>query len=292
MLSKELLKQIKRIELKAGFLASSALSGEYASVFKGSGMEFEKVREYLPGDDVRSIDWNVTARMQEPFVKVYKEEREMTLMIAVDVSASLGFGSSSRFKEDAALECAAALAFLASKNNDKVGVVLFSDHVETFVPPKKGRAHIFEIIKTILEHKRVRKGTSLNHACEFLLKILKRKSMCFIISDFEGTKASKSFNVLAKKHDMSCVRVYDPREEDPSSCGFIHAMDAETEEIYELDTADYFFQKNFKKEAAQRSKELSQAWNKLGVFSFELSTEDAIASVLLRYMHDRERGRL
>ena len=184
MLSPEIIKQIRHIQFKAGHLVTDALAGEYSSAFKGLGMEFDKVREYTEGDDVRTIDWNVTARMNQPFVKVYREEREMTLMLMVDVSASLNFGTTRKFKNEIAAELAAILAFLATKNNDKVGLIVFSDHVEQFMPPQKGRAHIWRIIRAVLTHKSHGRTTDIKCAFDFLAKVSPRKSMCFLLSDF------------------------------------------------------------------------------------------------------------
>ena len=193
MLNPEIIKQIKYIQLKAGRLVTDALAGEYSSAFKGLGMEFDKVREYHAGDDTRSIDWNVTARMNDPYVKVYREERELTIMLLVDVSASLGFGTSGRFKNEIAAELAAVLAFLATKNNDKVGLVLFSDHVEQYISPQKGRSHIWRIIRSVLTHKSQGTKTRIDTALSHFLRVCKRKTTAFYFLIFVHRAIRKHF---------------------------------------------------------------------------------------------------
>lgn len=289
MLPPELIKQIKNIQLKAGYLATDALAGEYMSAFKGTGIEFEKVREYIPGDDVRTIDWNVTARMNAPFVKVYHEERELTLMLAVDVSPSQQFGSVGKFKIEAAAELAAVLAFLATKNNDKVGLIVFSDQVEVFIPPKKGRSHIWQIIRTLLTHKPIGRATNLDVACSYLLQVLKRQSMCFIISDFQEVGNPVSLKVLAKRHDLTCVQTFDPREHVSVSCGYLTVVDSETGEDFTIDTSDPYFAKHFASNSISEDMRLMQNFKRYGLEGFSVSTAEQVTGPLVRYMRQRER---
>ena len=291
MLSPELIKQIRQIELKAGYLATDALAGEYTSAFKGTGIEFEKVREYIPGDEVRTIDWNVTARMNAPFVKVYQEERELTLMLAVDVSASQYFGTDGRFKNEVAAELGAVLAFLATKNNDKVGLVVFSDHVETYVPPKKGRGHVWQIIRTLLSHRSTGHGTDLDGVCQFLSRSLKRKSMCFLISDFQDVGTPKSLQVLARKHDLTCVQTFDQAEREMERCGLLNVVDAETGEELFIDTSDAAVRQQFLAESAGADQQLIRTWQRLGIDGFSLPSTGSLVDPLMRYLRKRERRR-
>lgn len=291
MLSKEIIAQIRRIQLKAGHLVTDALAGEYSSAFKGLGIELEKVREYLEGDDVRSIDWNVTARMNAPFVKVYKEERELTVMLMVDVSSSLIFGTTGRFKSETAAELAAILAFLATKNNDKIGLIIFSDHIEHYIPPQKSRAHIWRIIRTILTHKASKgAGTDLKVACDFVAGIAKRKTMCFLLSDFYCGNFEKIMSQIAARHDLVCVGVHDEREEVIPSCGVLSLMDAETGEKILVDTYSKSFRESFKKERALEKEGLIKQFRKNKIDYFEVSTGVSPIGPLVQYIRKRERS--
>ena len=225
MISAEIMKEIKRIELKAGYLATDLLSGEYVSAFKGRGMEFDEVRKYIPGDDVRSIDWNVSARMGEPYLKIFKEERELTMMIVLDVSSSLYFGSSDKAKYQYAAELAAVLAFLATKNNDKVGLVLYSDQIELALSPGKGKAHIWNLIKKILTHKPKSNSTNTELALKTTMNLCKRKSMVFLISDFWDKGYDKLFKQISKKHDLSCFEIFDSKEKELFEAGVLSVED-------------------------------------------------------------------
>ncbi|TWW07836.1 DUF58 domain-containing protein, partial [Planctomyces bekefii] len=238
MLSPEVLKQIRGLELKAGHLVTEAMAGNYVSAFKGRGMEFDEVREYVPGDDIRSIDWNVTARMRQPFVKVLKEEREQTLMLMVDVSPSQMFGTTGRKKQEMAAEMAAVLAFLAIRNNDKVGLVVFSDHVEEFIPPKKGRGHVFRIISTVLTHQGSGKTTDINQALQYTMQMLNRKSLLFVISDFWAKGFEQQLKMAGRRHDVVCVRTLDPIEAELPRVGFLALRDLETGEEVIVDSSD------------------------------------------------------
>lgn len=289
MLSKEVIAQIRHIQLKAGYLVTDALAGEYSSAFKGLGIELEKVREYIEGDDVRSIDWNVTARMNAPFVKVYKEERELTLMLMIDVSPSLRFGTTGRFKNEIAAELAAVLAFLATKNNDKVGLIVFSDHVEHYIPPQKGRAHIWRIIRTILTHKSKGVKTNLKSACDFLAQICKRKTMCFLLSDFYCDTFEKTMKQIVNRHDLVCVGINDDREQKMVACGLVSFVDLETGKEIVIDTYDKKVRHLFSKEQGSKKAILMRQFRKSKIDYFEVSTKDSVVTPLIRYIRKRER---
>jgi uncharacterized protein (DUF58 family) len=226
--TKALLKKVRKIEIKTRRLSDHVFGGEYHSTFKGRGMTFSEVRQYQFGDDVRSIDWNVTARYNEPFVKVFEEERELTLMLVVDVSGSEAFGTQIQFKRDLITEIAATLAFSALQNNDKVGLILFSDQVELFIPPKKGRSHILRIIRELLEFEPESKKTSISTALEFLSGVLKKKAIVFVLSDFMDKNYEKTLRISAKKHDLTGIRVFDPVETKLPNLGIVPLRDAET----------------------------------------------------------------
>ena len=226
--TKELLKKVRKIEIKTRRLSDHVFGGEYHSTFKGRGMTFSEVRQYQFGDDVRAIDWNVTARYNEPFVKVFEEERELTLMLVVDVSGSEAFGTKTQFKRETLTEIAATLAFSALQNNDKVGLLLFSDQVELFIPPKKGRSHILRIIRELLEFRPLSFKTNISNALEFLSGILKKKAIVFMLSDFMDKDYEKTLRIASKKHDFTGIRVYDPIEKRLPNLGIIPIKDSET----------------------------------------------------------------
>jgi len=225
---KEILKKVRFIDLKTRKAVNELFGGEYHSVFKGRGMNFSQVREYSYGDDIRSIDWNVTARMRKPFVKVFEEERELILMLVVDISASGIFGSVENLKREISAEIAALLAFSAVKNNDKVGLILFSDKIEKFIPPKKGRSHVFRIIRELLFYKAESKGTSIESALEFLNNIQKKKAISFVISDFLDSNFEKGLQIVAKKHDLIAIDIFDKREHELPEKGVYEFYDNET----------------------------------------------------------------
>ena len=237
-LSPELLQRIKAIQVKTNYLVNDIMAGEYVSAFKGRGMEFSEVREYQPGDDVRLIDWNVTARMNQPFIKEFKEERELTLMLLVDVSSSGEFGSAGKLKNEVSAEIASILAFAAIKNNDKIGLIVFSDKIEHTIPPKKGKAHIWNIIRTILNFKPEGKGTNLSLPLEYLLNIQKRKATAFLISDFQDDNYEAKLKLAKQKHDLIAISITDQREETLPNVGLIQLEDAESGETLLVDTSD------------------------------------------------------
>lgn len=241
MLTKELLKQVKQIEIRTRGIVNEVFSGEYHSVFKGRGMEFSEVREYQIGDDIRSIDWNVSARFGHPYVKIFEEERELTVMLLVDMSGSLVFGSIDKTKQQIAAELSAILAFSALKNNDKVGMILFTDQIEKFIPPKKGKTHVLRIIREVLSFEPQGNRTDLRSALEYFNHTIKKKAIAFVISDFIDQGYEKILRIVGKKHDLIGVVLSDPREKEMIKSGIIKFQDAETGEIRYLDTLKFRF---------------------------------------------------
>jgi len=234
--TKELLKKVRKIEIKTRRLSDHIFGGEYHSTFKGRGMTFSEVRQYQFGDDVRSIDWNVTARYNEPYVKVFEEERELTMMLMVDVSGSELFGTSNQFKKEIVTEISATLAFSALQNNDKVGVILFSDEVELFIPPKKGKSHVLRIIRELLEFHPKSSETNLAEALKFLTNVMKKKAIVFVLSDFIADDYENTLRIIGNKHDVTGIRVFDEREETIPNLGMVQMQDAETGEIQLVNT--------------------------------------------------------
>lgn len=226
--TKELLKKVRKIEIKTRRLSDHIFGGEYHSTFKGRGMTFSEVRQYQFGDDIRSIDWNVTARYNEPYVKVFEEERELTMMLLVDVSGSKLFGTANQFKNDIVTEISATLAFSALQNNDKIGLILFSDQVELFIPPKKGKTHVLRIIRELLEFKPKSNKTDIAEALKYLTNVMKKKAIVFVLSDFIATDYERTLKITGNKHDVTGIRIYDEREESIPNLGLVQMMDAET----------------------------------------------------------------
>lgn len=226
--TKELLKKVRKIEIKTRRLSDHVFGGEYHSTFKGRGMTFSEVRQYQFGDDVRSIDWNVTARYNEPFVKVFEEERELTMMLVVDISGSEVFGTRDQFKNEVITEIAATLAFSAMQNNDKIGLILFSDVIELFIPPKKGKSHVLRIIRELLEFQPSSKKTDIGQALKYMSNVMKKKAIVFVLSDFMSTDYQDTLKIVSKKHDLTGIRIYDRREEQIPNLGVVQMQDAET----------------------------------------------------------------
>lgn len=289
MLKPEIIAKIKQIQLKAGYLTSDALSGEYSSAFKGLGQEFDKVREYFHGDDIRSIDWNVTARMNEPFVKVFREEREMTLMLMVDVSPSQQFGTTDSLKQEQAAELAAILAFLAIKNSDKVGLIVFSDHVEQFIRPAKGQAHIWSMIRSVLTHKSKGQKTDISEAIAYMLQVVKRKSMCFLISDFQSESYEKNLRALSRKHDLTCCVTRDPRESSLTKAGLLELTDPESGEVYVIDTSHQQTRSHLQSAFTSEERSLQKTFRKNKAGYFFVDTHKPAVDQVLRYFKERER---
>ncbi len=244
MLPPEILRKIKRIQLKTNYLANEIFAGEYESAFRGQGMEFEEVREYQPGDEIRTIDWNVTARMGRPFVKIYREEREMTVMIMVDLSGTLDFGTRRRFKRETAAEIAAVLAYAAVKSNDKVGLILFTDQVERYIPVKKGRGHVYRVIQEVLTYQPKRKGTNLNVPLEFLMRVMHRHSITFLISDFLDDGYEQALRIARERHDLVCLQMFDPAERYLPKMGYVLMVDSETGQEARVNTSSRHYPQN------------------------------------------------
>jgi len=315
MIPREILKKIRQIEIRTRRLVSETLAGQYHSVFKGQGMNFDEVREYQPGDEVRTIDWNVTARMNHPFVKKFVEERELTLMLVVDVSGSGRFGSSAQSKRELAAEIASLLAFSAIRNNDKVGLLLFTDEVEKFIPPRKGRRHVLRVIREVLFFEPERRGTDLNDALEFLMRVTPHRAIAVIISDFIGSPgagkrrasqarpqmmlleslAQASFAMLRqanRRHDVVAVQIADRYELELPRLGRLVLNDAETGEVVEINTGDERKRAAFAKRQAQTKADLARLFRSAGIDAIQLRTDKPYAIELARFFETRERRRL
>jgi uncharacterized protein (DUF58 family) len=288
-LSSELLQHIKAIQVKTNYLVNDIMAGEYVSAFKGRGMEFSEVREYQPGDDVRLIDWNVTARMNQPFIKEFKEERELTLMLLVDVSSSGGFGSAEKLKNEVSAEIASILAFAAIKNNDKVGLIVFSDKIEHTIQPKKGKAHIWNIIRTILNFKPEGKGTNLSLPLKYLLNIQKRKATAFLISDFQDVAYEAALKLAKQKHDLVAISITDSREEALPDVGLIQLEDAETGEMLLVDTHDKEMTSQYAKQFQQKRAERKTYFSSIGIDTIEIHTNRSLTDPIIRYFKMREK---
>ena len=291
VLSPEVFAKIKRIQIRTQRLVTEALAGEYESAFKGRGMEFEQVREYQPGDDIRHIDWNVTARMNSPFVKQHREERELTVMMLVDVSSSGRFGSGEKMKSEVAAEVAAVLAYTAIKSNDRVGLIVFSDHVELYIPPKKGRAHVWRVIREVLTFRPRRKGTDLEGALEFLGRVSRRRSTAFVISDFLDVEFEDRLRLAARRHDLTAVTVGDPRETDLPRIGLIELQDAETGESLLLDTSAPGVVDELGALGSRARSERSELFRSTGVGEIQVSTNEPYVDAVVRFFKARERAR-
>ena len=288
MLTKELLKQVRQIEIKTKGLVNQVFSGEYHSVFKGRGMEFSEVREYQFGDDIRNIDWNVTARFGHPFIKIFEEERELTVMLLVDLSGSLIFGTIEKTKQQIAAELSAILAFSAMKNNDKVGLLLFTDKIEKFVPPRKGRKHVLRIIREVLSFEPVGKTTNLKGALEYMNNAIKKKSIVFLLSDFMDSGYEKILRIVGKKHDLIGVVLNDQREEEIPRMGLIKFTDAETGKERWIDTSSKNFQKNFESFKWNKMQKLKSLFTSGRIDNIEIHTGENYITPLVRFFRLRE----
>ncbi len=271
----ELLKKVRKIEIKTRGLSNQIFSGEYHSAFKGRGMTFSEVREYQPGDDIRSIDWNVTARFNTPFVKVFEEEREMTVMILVDISASGEFGTRKQLKQDLITELCAVLSFSSIQNNDKIGVIFFTDKIEKFIPPKKGKTHVLRIIRDLIEFKPEHKKTNIELALKYLTSVIKKRSIAFVISDFMDTNFNDALKIANKKHDIVALRIYDKREQELPNVGLLKLIDAETGKLKWVDTSDKNTRTQFIVNAKKHEANLKELFNKSGVDTANINTEES-----------------
>jgi uncharacterized protein (DUF58 family) len=287
----EILRQVKLIELRTRGLVNSVFTGEYRSVFKGQGMEFSEVREYQPGDEVRSIDWNVTARMRRPFVKRYIEERELTVMLVVDLSGSERFGTVKRFKSELASELAAVLAMSAVRNNDRVGVLLFTDRIEHVIPPRKGRRHVLRIIRDLLAFEPVGTGTDMVRAIDYVARMLNEHAIVFIVSDFLEDDISHPLKLLAQRHDVVAVTVEDPSERDLPNIGIARLVDPESGETFEVDTSSPIVRTTYSDRVAAEREERKHLLRRLAIDEVAVRTEGGVVEPLLRFFRTRETRR-
>ncbi len=289
MLTKELLKQVKQIEIRTRGIVNDVFSGEYHSVFKGRGMEFSEVREYNFGDDIRNIDWNVTARFGHPYIKIFEEERELTVMLLVDMSGSLVFGSVEKTKQQIAAELSAILAFSALKNNDKVGLILFTDRIEKFVPPRKGKSHSLRIIREVLSFEPQGKATNLRQALEYFNHTIKKRAIVFLISDYIDGGYDKILRIVGKKHDLIGVILRDPREKSLLDAGLIKFLDAETGEIRFLDTSDKVVRKSIVDENKRWIEYRRQLFLSSRLDSIDIETSGSYIKPLVDFFKLREK---
>jgi uncharacterized protein (DUF58 family) len=286
---KEIFSHVRRIEIKTGKLVNEVFAGQYNSVFKGRGIEFDEVREYAPGDDdIRNIDWNVTARMGHPYIKRYREERELTVMLVVDMSASLQFGTQYKYKSEIAAELASIIAFSAIKNNDKVGMIIFTNTVEKYILPKKGRSHILRLIREILYFKPQNKTTNIKIGLEYLNDILKRKAVVFLISDFESGGYEKILRITNKRHDLINIILEDVRETNVPNVGIMNVKDNETEEFLEIDTRENF-QNFFKERYNAKKDEREKLFKSSNIDFINISTDKSYVDPLIKFFKYRER---
>jgi uncharacterized protein (DUF58 family) len=285
--TKEILKKVRKIEIKTRRLSDHIFSGEYHTSFKGRGMTFSEVRQYQYGDDVRAIDWNVTARYNEPFVKVFEEERELTMMLAVDISGSESFGTKNQQKRDMITEIAATLAFSATQNNDKIGLLLFSDQIELYIPPKKGKSHVLRIIRELIEFEPKSKKTDLSHALKYLSSVMKKKAIVFVISDFMATSYEHTLKIAAKRHDVTGIRVFDQREEHLPNIGIVNLLDAETGETLLVDTQSKTVRQNYEKYYHENVSYFRDIFSKCGAGTISSRVDESYVTKLLGYFKAR-----
>jgi uncharacterized protein (DUF58 family) len=298
--TKAIMSGMRQLEIRTRRMVNDSLAGEYHSVFKGRGMDFDEVREYSPGDEVRTIDWNVTARAGRPFVKKFTEERELTILLSVDISASGNFGSATLSKRDLAAELASVLAFSAIRNSDKVGLLLYTDRVERYLPPKKGRRHVLRVVRDILYHTPEGRGTDTVKALDVANHVLHRRAIVFLISDFQSTgdpavaraELRRAMRQTNRRHDLIAVQVADPREKELPNVGVLALEDAESGEIIELDTADAAVRRRFNELALDRAKRMVGDFRSEGVDTLELKTDAPYMAALQRFFKTRERRRV
>jgi len=287
--TKEILKKVRKIEIKTRRLSDHIFGGEYHSSFKGRGMTFSEVRQYQYGDDVRAIDWNVTARYNEPFVKVFEEERELTMMLLVDVSGSESFGTEHQFKKDTVTEIAATLAFSATQNNDKVGLILFSDQIELFIPPKKGKSHVLRIIRELIEFKPTSKKTNIAEALKFLSSVMKKSAIVFMLSDFMDDNYEKTLKIASKKHDLTGIRVYDKHDETIPNLGVVPMLDSESGAIHLVNTSSKKVRNNYQANALRLSNYFSSTFKRSGAGTISTRVDESYVKKLLGYFKHKGR---
>ena len=287
METKDLLKKVRKIEIKTRRLSDHIFSGEYHTSFKGRGMTFSEVRQYQYGDDIRAIDWNVTARYNEPYIKVFEEERELTMMLMVDISGSESFGTKNQFKEDIVTEIAATLAFSATQNNDKIGLILFSDQIELYIPPKKGRSHVLRIIRELIEFKPKSNKTDIAQALKFLSGTQKKKAIVFMISDFMSDDYEQTLKIASKKHDITGIRVYDFREEKIPNIGLVSMIDAETGKTELINTSSKKVRMNYEKYYQDKINYFKETFSKSGSGVVNTRVDESYVTKLLGYFKSR-----
>ncbi|UCH13530.1 MAG: DUF58 domain-containing protein [Bacteroidales bacterium] len=283
----ELLKRVRKIEIKTRGLSKHIFAGEYHSAFKGKGMAFSEVREYQYGDDIRNIDWNVTARFNHPYIKIYEEERELTVMLIVDVSGSREFGTQSLLKKNIITEISAVLSFSAIQNNDKVGVIMFSDRVEKFIPPKKGKQHILRIIRELINFEPVNRGTNITESLRFFTNAIKKRSTAFLISDFMDDNFEDALKIASKKHDIVGLRIYDLRDTELPSIGLIKLLDAESSEDIWVDTSSNYIRDTYRHSWRKRTEDLNEMLSKIGVDYAQISTDEDYVKPLMNLFKRR-----
>ena len=287
METKDLLKKVRKIEIKTRRLSNHIFSGEYHTSFKGRGMTFSEVRQYQYGDDIRAIDWNVTARYNEAHVKVFEEERELTMMLMVDISGSAGFGTKNALKEDIVTEIAATMAFSATQNNDKIGLVLFSDQMELYIPPKKGKSHVLRIIRELIEFQPKSNKTDVAQALKFLSSTQKKKAIVFLISDFMAENYEHTLKIASKKHDIIGIRVYDSREESIPNLGIVPMLDAETGKVELINTGSKQIRQNYEKQYLEKVKYFKETFSKCGAGTVSSRVDESYVTKLLGYFKSR-----
>jgi len=291
MLPKELLKKIRRLHIRTSHMANDVFAGHYHSTFKGQGMEFQEVREYLPGDDVRSIDWNVTARQGRPFIKRFREERELTVMLLVDVSGSQEFGTAGQLKRELAAEVGATLAFSAIKNNDKVGLIGFSDRIEKYVKPDKGTLHVLRVIRELLTLRATGRGTDVAGALEYLNRVTRRRAVVFVISDFQAAPFEPQMRVARRRHDLIPITITDPREVELPKVRFVELVDSETGEWRTVDTTSAAFRDWYRRQALGAAETRRQVFRRMKSEAIDLATGESFVEPLTKFFRAREAKR-
>lgn len=289
MLPRDVLRKIRRIEITTSKLVTDFLSGQYESVFKGRGIEFDEVREYQPGDEIRTIDWNVTARMGHPFVKKYVEERQLTVMILLDASSSSHFGTTKRFKKELAAEASAVLAFSAIKHNDRVGLIIFTDRIEKFIPPKKGRSHALRVVREALYFTPKGKGTDIGMALRYLDNVVKRRAITFVISDFFSADFKKPLSIANKKHDVVAITITDPREGSLPDAGIVELVDAESGKPYMVDTSSPKVRQNYAKKSRDLKDARAKLFGSVGVDHIDISTDKSYLDEFIKFFRVRKK---
>ncbi len=291
MIPQELIKRIREIQIYTSRAVNANFAGQYESVFRGRGMQFDEIREYMPGDDIRTIDWNVTARTGKPFIKRFTEERELTVLFAVDLSASGEFGTVNKLKNELAAEFCAVLAFAAAKNNDKVGLVIFTDRIELFIPPKKGSRHVLRLIRELLAFKMPKRKTNIPLALDYIAKVARRRATVFLVSDFIETDFTKPLGLLNKRHDVVAVPVRDRVEMAMPSLGLIELQDAETGQILLVDTSSRNFRSQYGDHSTQRFNDLKGVFRSINVDMIPIMTDRQYINDLIQFFHMRHRRR-